>query len=115
MIPVRSDILVWLASGHTDMRKGMGGLSRLIQEGLGRNPFAGDVCVFRGRKGALIKALWHDGIGLSLYAKRLERGRFIWPSTVDGLVHLSGGQISYLLEGIDWRNPQHSRRPTRAG
>ena len=45
MIPVRSDVRVWLASGHTDMRKGMGGLSRLIQEGLGRDPFAGDVRV----------------------------------------------------------------------
>jgi transposase len=79
MIPVRSDVRVWLASGHTDMRKGMGGLARLIQEGLGRDPFAGDVFVFRGRSGSLIKALWHDGVGLSLYAKRLERGRFIWP------------------------------------
>ena len=79
MIPVRSDVRVWLASGYTDMRKGMGGLARLIQEGLGRDPFAGDVFVFRGRSGTLIKALWHDGVGLSLYAKRLERGRFIWP------------------------------------
>ena len=73
MIPVRSDVRVWLASGHTDMRKGMSGLARLVQEGLGRDPFAGDVFVFRGRNGSLIKALWHDGIGLSLYAKRLER------------------------------------------
>ncbi|MCW5720028.1 MAG: IS66 family insertion sequence element accessory protein TnpB [Devosia sp.] len=115
MIPVRSDVRVWLASGHTDMRKGMGGLALLVQEGLGRDPFAGDVFVFRGRNGSLIKALWHDGVGLSLYAKRLERGRFIWPSTVGGVVHLSGGQMSYLLEGIDWRNPQQSWRPTRAG
>jgi hypothetical protein len=41
MIPVRSDVRVWLTSGHTDMRKGMGGLALLIQEGLGRDPFAG--------------------------------------------------------------------------
>jgi transposase len=58
MIPVRSDVRVWLASGHTDMRKGMRGLALLIQEGLGRDPFAGDVFVFRGRSGSLIKALW---------------------------------------------------------
>jgi transposase len=115
MIPVRSDVRVWLASGHTDMRKGMRGLALLIQEGLGRDPFAGDVFVFRGRSGSLIKALWHDGVGLSLYAKRLERGRFIWPSTVGSAVHLTGGQMSYLLEGIDWRNPQQSWRPSRAG
>jgi transposase len=49
------------------MRKGMQDLALLVQEGLGRDPFAGDVFVFRGRAGSLIKALWHDGIGLSLY------------------------------------------------
>ena len=82
---------------------------------LARDPFAGDVFVFRGRSGSLIKCLWHDGIGLSLYAKRLERGRFIWPSTVGGVVCLTTAQMGYLLDGIDWRNPQQSWRPTRAG
>jgi len=88
----------------------MQGLALLVQEGLGRDPFAGDVFVFRGRAGSLIKALWHDGIGLSLYAKRLDRGRFIWPTTVDGVVALTAAQMSYLLEAIDWRNPQHTWR-----
>ena len=74
MIPVAAGVRIWIASGHTDMRKGMNGLALLVQEGLGRDPFAGDVFVFRGRAGSLIKALWHDGIGLSLYAKRLDRG-----------------------------------------
>ena len=77
------------------------GPSLLVQEGFGRDPFAGDVFVFRGRAGTLIKALWHDGIGLSLYAKRLDRGRFIWPSTVDGVVALTAAQMGYLLEAID--------------
>ena len=67
-IPVAAGVRIWIASGHTDMRKGMNGLALLVQEGLGRDPFAGDVFVFRGRAGSLIKALWHDGIGLSLYA-----------------------------------------------
>src|SRR5947209_10557438 len=71
MIPISSSVRIWIATGHTDMRKGMQGLSLLVQESLGRDPFAGDVFVFRGRAGSLIKALWHDGIGLSLYAKRL--------------------------------------------
>ena len=66
-----------------------------------------------GRKGHQI--LWHDGIGLSLYAKRLDRGRFVWPATVDGVVALSAAQMSYLLEAIDWRNPQHTWRPQSAG
>jgi transposase len=115
MIPIASGVRVWIAAGHTDMRKGMVGLSLLVQEGLGRDPFAGDVFVFRGRGGSLIKALWHDGLGLSLYSKRLDRGRFVWPLTADGAVALTAGQMSYLLEGIDWRNPQHTWRPTSAG
>jgi len=110
MIPIASGVRIWIATGHTDMRRGMHGLARQVQEGLGRDPFAGDVFVFRGRSGSLIKALWHDGIGLSLYAKRLDRGRFVWPQTVDGVVALTAGQMSYLLEAIDWRNPQHNSR-----
>jgi transposase len=110
MIPIPTGVRIWIATGQTDMRKGMQGLALLVQEGLGRDPFAGDVFVFRGRAGSLIKALWHDGIGLSLYAKRLDRGRFIWPTTVDGVVALTAAQMSYLLEAIDWRNPQHTWR-----
>src|SRR5476651_1964103 len=69
MIPLASSVRIWIATGHTDMRKGMQGLALLVQEGLGRDPFAGDVYVFRGRNGSLIKAIWHDGIGLSLPAR----------------------------------------------
>ena len=58
MIPVASGVRIWIATGDTDMRRGMHGLARLVQEGLGRDPFAGDVFVFRGRSGSLIKALW---------------------------------------------------------
>ncbi|MCC8982876.1 IS66 family insertion sequence element accessory protein TnpB [Bradyrhizobium acaciae] len=86
MISIAAGARIWIATGHTDMRKSMQGLALLVQEGLGRDPFAGDVFVFRGRAGTLIKALWHDGVGLSLYAKRLDRSRFIWPPTVDGVV-----------------------------
>jgi len=92
----------------------MPGLALLVQEHFKRDPFAGDVFVFRGRGGSLIKAIWHDGLGLSLYAKRLDRGRFIWPQTTGGVVALTTGQMSYLLEGIDWRNPQATWRPARA-
>ena len=71
--------------------------------------------MFRGRRGDLIKVLWHDALGISLYAKRLERGRFIWPSPADGVVAISSAQLGYLLEGIDWRNPVRSWRPACAG
>ena len=97
------------------MRRGMNGLTLLVQEGLGRDPHAGDLFAFRGRRGDLVKILWHDGIGLSLYAKRLEHGRFIWPSPADGAVAISAAQLAYLLDGIDWRNQRHTWRPQRAG
>ena len=115
MIPVPSGVRVWLATGATDMRRGMNGLTLQVQEAMGRDPYAGDLFVFRGRRGNLIKVLWHDGLGCSLYAKRLERGRFIWPSPADGVVPISSAQLGYLLEGIDWRNPVRSWRPERAG
>ena len=89
MIPVPSGVRVWLAVGRTDMRKGMKGLALQVQQVLGRDPHAGDLYVFRGARGDLIKIVWHDGIGMSLYAKRLERGRFIWPSPADGTVAIS--------------------------
>jgi transposase len=115
MIPIRSDVRVWIATGHTDMRRGMNGLALQVQQGLKRDPHAGDLFVFRGRRGDLIKLLWHDGLGMSLYAKRLERGRFIWPSPADGVVAITPAQLAYMLEGIDWRNPLHSWRPHAAG
>ena len=87
------------------MRKGMNGLALQVQQALGRDPHAGDLYVFRGARGDLLKIVWHDGIGMSLYAKRLERGRFIWPSPADGVVAISAAQLAYMLNGIDWRNP----------
>jgi transposase len=121
MIPVppksslNGAVRVWLAAGRTDMRRGMNGLSLQVQETLGRDPFAGDLFVFRGRRGDMIKILWHDGLGISLYAKRLERGRFIWPLVSDGSVSISASQLAYMLDGIDWRNPVYTFRPQRAG
>lgn len=115
MIPVPSSARIWLAVGRTDMRRGMNGLALQVQQALNRDPHAGDLFVFRGVSGNLIKVLWHDGIGMSLYAKRLEKGRFIWPSPADGVVGVSAAQLAYMLEGIDWRNPRHSYRPQSAG
>jgi transposase len=115
MIPFPSNVRIWLATGRTDMRRGMQGLSLLVQEGLERDPHAGDVFVFRGARGDLVKVIWHDGFGLSLYAKRLDRGRFVWPSPSGGAIAISPAQMAYMLEGIDWRNPQLTWRPQAAG
>lgn len=115
MIPVPGNARVWLAVGRTDMRRGMNGLALLVQESLKHDPHAGDLFVFRGRKGDLVKIIWHDGLGMSLYAKRLEKGRFIWPSPADGVLAISAAQLAYMLDGIDWRNPRFTFRPDRVG
>jgi transposase len=115
MIVPPSNVRVWLATGTTDMRRGMNSLALQVQQVLQRNPHEGDLYVFRGRRGDLLKILWHDGLGMSLYAKRLERGRFIWPTPSDGAVSITAAQLGYMLEGIDWRNPQRTWRPELAG
>lgn len=114
MIAPLSGTRIWLAAGVTDMRRGMHGLAALIQTTLEHDPFSGHVFIFRGRRGDLVKLLWWSGDGMNLYAKRLERGRFVWPQAQDGSVHLSGAQLSMLLEGIDWRRPERTWQPTRA-
>ena len=93
MIAVPGGVRVWLATGVTDMRRGMNTLALQVQESLGRDPHGGDLFIFRGRRGDLVKCLWHDGVGVSLYTKRLERGRFVWPSTAGGAVLLSAVRI----------------------
>jgi transposase len=115
MIAFPPGVKVWLASGVTDMRRGMNSLALMVQQGLGRDPHGGELFCFRGRRGQLVKILWHDGVGMSLYVKRLDQGRFIWPTPADGAVAVSAAQLGYLLEGIDWRNPRHTWRPSAAG
>ena len=106
---------IYLACGYTDMRKGMTSLAMLVQQVLCDNPFEGAIYAFRGRRAGLIKLLWHDGIGLCLLSKRLERGSFVWPMTGSGKISLSVGQLAALLEGCEWRAPVSSRRPELAG
>ena len=105
---------IWLAAGATDLRRGFTGLSALVQTTLEADPFSGHVFVFRGRRGDLLKLLWWDGDGLCLFAKRLERGRFVWPRAESGTVNLSRAQLSMLLEGIDWRRPARTATPQLA-
>jgi transposase len=112
---MNADLRVWLATGHTDMRCGFNRLALTVQEILKRDPHCGHLFVFRGKAADKIKIIWHDGQGACLFYKRLERGKFIWPAVKDGSVSISAAQLSYLLEGIDWRNPQLTWRPERAG
>jgi transposase len=92
MIPVPTGVRIWIATGHTDMRRGMFGLALQVQQVLKRDPHGGDLYIFRGRRGDLVKVLWHDGV-----------------------VALTASQLACLLEAIDWRNPRMTWRPSAAG
>jgi transposase len=115
VIEPRTGTRIWIAAGFTDLRRGFQGLSSIVETVLEQAPFSGHVFVFRGKRGDLIKLLWFDGDGLCLFQKRLERGRFIWPQATSGTVCLTRAQLSMLLEGIDWRQPQRTWEPQSAG
>ena len=113
MIALPAGTRVWLVAGVTDMRRGFDGLATLVQGSLLEDPFSGHVFVFRGRKGDRIKVLWWCGDGMCLFAKRLENSHFVWPEARSGSVHLTQAQLSMLLEGIDWRRPIRTHKPTQ--
>ena len=114
MIDLKPGTRIWIAAGFTDLRRGFQGLSSIVETVLEQAPFSGHVFVFRGKRGDLIKLLWFDGDGLCLFQKRLERGRFVWPQAASGTVSLTRAQLSMLLEGIDWRQPQRTWEPLSA-
>ena len=129
MIPVPASTRVWLAAGVTDMRRGFTTLAAQAEQTLRQDPFAGHMFVFRGRRGDLIKIIWWDGQGACLFSKRLEKGvrrvvlplegplvrLTVWPAAKEGKVSLTAAQLAMLLEGIDWRAPQRSWKPLKAG
>jgi len=114
MIAPPGNTQIWIAAGVTDLRRGFTGLSALVQTELEKSPMSGQVFIFRGRRGDLVKLIWFDGDGLCLFAKRLERGKFIWPQATEGSVSLTRAQLSMLLEGIDWRRPERTWDPQLA-
>lgn len=114
MIALPAGTRVYLACGATDMRRGFDGLAAQVQMVLRKDPHDGALFVFRGKRGDLVKAIWWDGQGMCLFAKRLERGRFVWPVTRDGAVRMTAAQLSMLLEGIDWRRVERTWRPEAA-
>ena len=96
MINLPAGTKIWLVAGITDMRNGFNGLAAKVQTALKDDPMSGHVFIFRGRSGSQVKLL----------TKRLERGRFAWPSARDGKVFLTPAQLAMLMEGIDWRQPK---------
>ncbi|TCD11311.1 IS66 family insertion sequence element accessory protein TnpB [Oricola cellulosilytica] len=115
MIPFPSGVRVWLAKGPHRHEKGLSRFVAGVEEDVAARSPQRHLFVFRGRRGDLIKVLWHDGQGACLLSKRLERGRFIWPSPADGVITITAAQLGYLLEGIDCRMPQRTWRPASSG
>jgi transposase len=116
VIAVPSGVRILLATHPVDFRKGMDGLAALVQRAQRADPFAGDVFVFRAKRADRVKILVYDGTGLCLCSKRLEAGRFCWPSPAEGVIRLSAAQLSMLLEGLPWHHlqPRPVRRPSTA-
>lgn len=105
-----------MTGGVPGMRRGMNTLAFQGPEGFGRAPHAGETFCFRGRRGELVKISWHNGVGMSLYLKRLEPGKFIRLASGPGeAVAISSAHLGHLLEDIEWRNPRWTQRPAKAG
>ena len=108
MIPVPANTRVWLSAGVTDMRKGFAALAAQAEAVLKQDPFAGHLFVFRGRRGDLVKVIWWDGQGACMFLKRLEKGRFVWPSAKEGKVALTPGRRRRLPR---WPSARRRRLP----
>lgn len=111
MISVPPGVRIWLAARPVDMRKGFDGLAAVVQQHLGQDPFSGQIFAFRGKRGDLLKLLLWDGQGFLLVAKRLEKGRFVWPNPAAERVRLTPAELAMLLEGIDWRALRRTDEP----
>jgi len=94
---------IWLAVEPVDMRRGIDGLSLIVQQTLDHSPCAGSAFVFCNRAGNRIKVLLWDGTGVWLCQRRLHQGRFVWPKSGDGCFTLTQAQWEWLVAGVDWR------------
>jgi transposase len=95
-----ADKRVYLACGHTDMRKQINGLAAIVELSFGKDPFDGALFVFCNRRRNMIKVLEWDTDGFWLHLKRLEKGRFKWPTFGnEATMSLTGEELSYLLSG----------------
>jgi transposase len=94
---------IWLAVAPVDMRRGIDGLSAIVQQALGQAPCAGSAFVFHNRSGNRVKLLLWDGTGVWLCQRRLHQGRFVWPKAGDSCFSISQAQWHWLIAGVDWQ------------
>jgi transposase len=114
MITVPAGLRVLIATKPVDFRRGADGLTALVRETLGEDPFSGTIYVFRSKRADRVKMVAWDGTGLVLLWKRLESGAFKWPPITDGVMRLTSAQLAALVDGMDWSR-LHARdivRPT---
>jgi len=83
MISLTPGTKIFLACSPIDLRSGFDDLAAKTQQVIGQDPFSGHLFIFRGKRGDCFKGIYWDGSGLWLIAKRLERGRFVWPPIVE--------------------------------
>jgi transposase len=98
---------IFVALEPVDMRKSFNGLYAAVQTVLGEDPVSGHLFVFTNRIRTRVKALYWDGTGLVLYAKRLERGTFGWPTGDGPRACLRPEALQLLLHGIEGRPRAH--------
>ena len=99
----REQVEVFLCREAVDMRKSINGLSVLVEQALGLDPFAEQLFVFCNRKRDKVKILYWERSGFVLWYKRLEKERFPWPREgIEAVVSMTGRELNWLLDGIDW-------------
>jgi transposase len=113
VISLAAGTKVFVACRPVDLRNGFDGLAAKVQQTIGADPFSGHLFIFRGKRGDYLKGLYWDGTGLCLFAKRLEKGRFVWPPIVDGAMTLTPAQLALLIEAMDWRRTVAPPAPTQ--
>ena len=94
---------IWLMVEPVDMRRGIDGLSTLVQESLAHAPCAGSAFVFCNRAGNRIKVLLWDGTGVWLCQRRLHQGKFVWPKSDERCFVLTPAQWNWLVAGVNWQ------------
>jgi len=109
MLPVNNAAQVFIATGVTDMRKSINGLSILVEEELELNPLSGYMFAFCNRKRDIVKILYWDHNGFCLWHKRLEKDRFQWPKTAGDVCKIHTRELTWLLDGLSLKQEQAHR------
>lgn len=101
MLIPSADLRVYIATGSTDMRKAINGLSVLVESRMELDPFSGQMFVFSNRRRNMIKVLYWEHNGFCLWQKRLERERFRWPERGEEVMRISPRELRWLLDGLE--------------